>query len=115
MQIYVKANFNYNPKDDKFIPTPDVGLEFQKGDILRILNQDETHWWQVRIYRILFMGIHIVQYHYATISSEADLIESLIYPHALTSLAPLCSLDNTVYLINLVVFGQCYCILYFYG
>ncbi|XP_065889062.1 protein PALS2-like [Dysidea avara] len=45
-EVYVKANFNYSPKDDKFIPTVDIGLEFQKGDILRILNQDETHWWQ---------------------------------------------------------------------
>ena len=47
VQLYVRANFDYNPRDDKFIPTIDVGLEFRKGDVLKILNQDETHWWQV--------------------------------------------------------------------
>ena len=47
-QLYLRANFDYYPRDDKFIPTIEVGLEFKKGDILKILSQDETHWWQVR-------------------------------------------------------------------
>ena len=47
LQLYVRANFDYTPRDDKYIPTIDVGLEFKKGDILKILSQDETHWWQV--------------------------------------------------------------------
>lgn len=54
-ELYVRANFDYNPKDDKFIPTIEVGMEFKKGDVLKILSQDETHWWQATKY-----GSHMV-------------------------------------------------------
>ena len=44
----VRAHFSYDPSDDKFIPCPEVGLSFRRGDILHIVSQDDPLWWQAR-------------------------------------------------------------------
>ena len=41
---YVKALFDYDPNDDKYIPCREAGLPFQKGDILHIVSQDDPYW-----------------------------------------------------------------------
>jgi len=46
---YVKALFNYDPKDDKIHPCAEIGLMFFTGDILAIVNQDDPNWWQARL------------------------------------------------------------------
>ena len=46
---YVKALFDYNPYEDNLIPCPEVGLHFQYGDILAIVNQDDPNWWQASL------------------------------------------------------------------
>ena len=46
-QKYVRAHFNYNGRLDEEIPCKALGLNFQKGDILEISNQDDPFWWQV--------------------------------------------------------------------
>ncbi|EDV26953.1 expressed hypothetical protein [Trichoplax adhaerens] len=45
----LKAYFNYYPEKDPQIPTKDAGLEFEKGDILEIVNLDDENWWQARV------------------------------------------------------------------
>ena len=45
-QVYVRAHFDYNPKIDRLIPSKEAGLAFSKGDILEVLSQDDTFWWQ---------------------------------------------------------------------
>jgi len=35
-QSYVRAHFDYDPKDDKLLPCPEIGLAFKKGDILQV-------------------------------------------------------------------------------
>ncbi|XP_022246458.1 MAGUK p55 subfamily member 5-like isoform X2 [Limulus polyphemus] len=44
--VHVKAHFDYDPDDDLYIPCRELGISFQKGDILHVLNQDDPNWWQ---------------------------------------------------------------------
>ncbi|XP_036044015.1 MAGUK p55 subfamily member 7 isoform X3 [Onychomys torridus] len=47
-KVFIKALFDYNPKEDKAIPCKEAGLSFQKGDILQIMSQDDVTWWQAK-------------------------------------------------------------------
>lgn len=42
----MKAHFDYDPSDDPYVPCRELGLCFQKGDILHIISQDDPNWWQ---------------------------------------------------------------------
>lgn len=42
----VRAHFDYNPNEDPMIPCPKIGLAFERGAILQILNKDDADWWQ---------------------------------------------------------------------
>ncbi|KAI8477800.1 protein localization to myelin sheath abaxonal region [Branchiostoma belcheri] len=44
--VHVRAHFDYDPLDDMYIPCRELGLSFQKGDVLHIVNQDDPNWWQ---------------------------------------------------------------------
>lgn len=46
LQIHVKAHFDYDPSDDPYVPCRELGLSFQKGDILHIISQSDPNWWQ---------------------------------------------------------------------
>lgn len=47
-QMFIKALFDYDPNEDKAIPCKEAGLSFKKGDILQIMSQDDTTWWQAK-------------------------------------------------------------------
>lgn len=44
----MRAHFDYNPHQDRLIPSQDAGMPFRRGDIIKILNQEDSFWWQVR-------------------------------------------------------------------
>ncbi|XP_051986367.1 MAGUK p55 subfamily member 4-like isoform X2 [Xyrauchen texanus] len=44
--LYVRAMVDYNPHTDTSIPCTDAGMAFRKGDILEIVDQTDTLWWQ---------------------------------------------------------------------
>uniref|UniRef100_A0A8C6UUZ8 Protein PALS1 n=1 Tax=Neogobius melanostomus TaxID=47308 RepID=A0A8C6UUZ8_9GOBI len=44
--VHVKAYFDYDPSDDPYVPCRELGLSFQKGDILHIISQADPNWWQ---------------------------------------------------------------------
>ncbi|XP_061778332.1 MAGUK p55 subfamily member 7 [Nerophis ophidion] len=48
-KMFVKALFDYEPKEDKAIPCKEAGLSFRKGSILQIMSQDDATWWQARL------------------------------------------------------------------
>ncbi|XP_063041428.1 MAGUK p55 subfamily member 6b isoform X3 [Engraulis encrasicolus] len=45
-QVYVQPHFDYNPANDNLIPCREAGLAFKRGDILQIVNREDTNWWQ---------------------------------------------------------------------
>ncbi|XP_058060389.1 MAGUK p55 subfamily member 7 isoform X4 [Anopheles bellator] len=47
-KVRVRAYFNYEPDGDPYIPCKEAGLGFQRGDILHIVSQDDSYWWQAR-------------------------------------------------------------------
>jgi calcium/calmodulin-dependent serine protein kinase len=47
-EIYVRALFNYDPRDDDLIPCSQAGVPFTVGDILRIISKDDSDWWQAK-------------------------------------------------------------------
>jgi len=48
VQSHVRAHFDYDPKEDKLLPCPEIGLAFKKGDILQVVNQSDPNWWQAK-------------------------------------------------------------------
>lgn len=46
LQVHVKAHFDYDPSDDPYVPCRELGLSFQKGDILHVISQADPNWWQ---------------------------------------------------------------------
>ncbi|CAL4101975.1 unnamed protein product, partial [Meganyctiphanes norvegica] len=54
-QCYMRAMFNYDPNDDTLLPTcpsqqaDEIGLKFDKGQILQIVNQSDPNWWQAQL------------------------------------------------------------------
>ncbi|XP_031749716.1 MAGUK p55 subfamily member 4 [Xenopus tropicalis] len=46
--LYVRAMADYWPQQDPAIPCADAGLPFQRGEILQIVDQNDSLWWQAR-------------------------------------------------------------------
>ncbi|XP_044525336.1 MAGUK p55 subfamily member 4 [Gracilinanus agilis] len=46
--VYVRTMAKYCPWEDPIIPCADAGLPFQKGEILQIVDQNDSLWWQAR-------------------------------------------------------------------
>ncbi|XP_026469361.1 MAGUK p55 subfamily member 6-like [Ctenocephalides felis] len=44
----MRALFDYYPKEDSLLPCKEIGLEFQKGDILQIVDNKDPNWWQAK-------------------------------------------------------------------
>uniref|UniRef100_A0A4W5KFJ0 Calcium/calmodulin dependent serine protein kinase n=1 Tax=Hucho hucho TaxID=62062 RepID=A0A4W5KFJ0_9TELE len=45
-QIYVRAQFEYDPSRDDLIPCKEAGIPFRVGDIIQIISKDDHNWWQ---------------------------------------------------------------------
>ncbi|XP_044006522.1 putative uncharacterized protein DDB_G0277255 isoform X3 [Aphidius gifuensis] len=43
---HVRAYFDYDPEDDPYIPCRELGVGFQKGDVLHVISQEDSNWWQ---------------------------------------------------------------------
>lgn len=46
--VHLKAHIDYDPEDDPYVPCRELGISFQKNDILHVINQRDPHWWQAR-------------------------------------------------------------------
>ncbi|XP_076872065.1 calcium/calmodulin-dependent serine protein kinase b isoform X5 [Brachyhypopomus gauderio] len=45
-QIFVRAQFEYDPSKDDLIPCKEAGVRFRVGDIIQIISKDDHNWWQ---------------------------------------------------------------------
>ncbi|KRY85250.1 MAGUK p55 subfamily member 5 [Trichinella pseudospiralis] len=43
---HVRALFDYNPEEDVYLPCRELGLGFNKGDILHVISTQDPNWWQ---------------------------------------------------------------------
>uniref|UniRef100_A0A3P8VZG6 Calcium/calmodulin dependent serine protein kinase n=1 Tax=Cynoglossus semilaevis TaxID=244447 RepID=A0A3P8VZG6_CYNSE len=48
-EIYVRAQFEYDPAKDDLIPCKEAGIRFQVGDIIQIISKDDHNWWQGKL------------------------------------------------------------------
>ncbi|XP_045135575.1 protein PALS2-like isoform X3 [Portunus trituberculatus] len=54
-QCYMRALYSYDPAEDSLLPTcptqteAEIGLKFNKGDILQIVDQSDPNWWQAQV------------------------------------------------------------------
>ncbi|XP_056436145.1 peripheral plasma membrane protein CASK isoform X3 [Gadus chalcogrammus] len=48
-QIYVRAQFEYDPARDELIPCKEAGVRFCVGDIIQIISKDDHNWWQGKL------------------------------------------------------------------
>ncbi|XP_077295958.1 MAGUK p55 family member stardust isoform X2 [Arctopsyche grandis] len=44
--LHVKAHFDYDPEEDIYIPCRELGISFQKGDVLHVISREDPNWWQ---------------------------------------------------------------------
>ena len=44
--MHMKAHFDYDPEEDMYIPCRELGISFQKGDVLHVISQEDPNWWQ---------------------------------------------------------------------
>ncbi|CAH1958890.1 unnamed protein product [Acanthoscelides obtectus] len=48
LTCYMRALFEYNPQEDTLLPCKEIGLPFERGDILQIVDQRDPNWWQAK-------------------------------------------------------------------
>ncbi|XP_012589923.1 PREDICTED: coagulation factor VIII [Condylura cristata] len=49
LQMFMRAQFDYDPRKDTLIPCKEAGLKFVTGDVIQIINKDDSNWWQGRV------------------------------------------------------------------
>uniref|UniRef100_W5L1R1 Calcium/calmodulin-dependent serine protein kinase b n=1 Tax=Astyanax mexicanus TaxID=7994 RepID=W5L1R1_ASTMX len=47
--IFVRAQFEYDPAKDDLIPCKEAGIRFRVGDIIQIISKDDHNWWQGKL------------------------------------------------------------------
>uniref|UniRef100_A0A2K6U3F8 MAGUK p55 scaffold protein 3 n=1 Tax=Saimiri boliviensis boliviensis TaxID=39432 RepID=A0A2K6U3F8_SAIBB len=48
VQVFMRALFHYNPREDRAIPCQEAGLPFQRRQVLEVVSQDDPTWWQAK-------------------------------------------------------------------
>ncbi|XP_030649285.1 55 kDa erythrocyte membrane protein isoform X2 [Chanos chanos] len=48
-EMFMRAQFDYDPAKDDLIPCKEAGLKFQTGDVIQIINKKDPNWWQGRV------------------------------------------------------------------
>lgn len=73
-QVRVKALFDYDAQEDVNHPCPGAGLNFRKGDVLHVVNLQDTDWWQAKHEATINDDDYSDSFHF--LSSRAGIIPS---------------------------------------
>ncbi|CAD5234191.1 unnamed protein product [Bursaphelenchus xylophilus] len=90
-EIYVRAQFDYDPTQDDLIPCSEAGVPFKTGDILQVISKDDHNWWQAR-YVHAFPGLGSAQSHLQASTSTIGNHVSSRSPQSPTSSTPVAGL-----------------------
>lgn len=47
-ELNLRALFDYDPDDDRYLPCKEIGIKFRKGDILHVVDQTDSNYWQAQ-------------------------------------------------------------------
>ena len=47
-KLFVRTFFKYDGENDRYIPCKELGLSFNRGAVLTIIDQSDPRWWQAR-------------------------------------------------------------------
>uniref|UniRef100_H2YGE1 MAGUK p55 subfamily member 7 n=1 Tax=Ciona savignyi TaxID=51511 RepID=H2YGE1_CIOSA len=57
-ELYLRSRYKYHPKSDPLIPCQEAGLDFNPGDVLRVVSKDDASWWQaIKLYNDIFYKV----------------------------------------------------------
>ena len=45
-QLHVRALFDFDPEDDEYVPCRELGIPFDRGTVLHVMNTQDANWWQ---------------------------------------------------------------------
>lgn len=78
----MRALFDYNPKEDTLLPCREIGLAFERGDILQIIDQKDPNWWQAKKVGTdgptgLIPSLELEERRKAYVAPEADYVHKI--------------------------------------
>lgn len=78
----MRALFEYHPEEDSLLPCKEIGLAFDRGDILQIVDQRDPNWWQAK--KVggdgatgLIPSIELEERRKAFVAPEADFVHKI--------------------------------------
>ncbi|XP_017780546.1 PREDICTED: MAGUK p55 subfamily member 6 isoform X2 [Nicrophorus vespilloides] len=82
LTCYMRTLFQYDPEEDTLLPCKEIGLKFERGDILQIVDQKDPNWWQAKIAGTdgpvgLIPSIELEERRKAYVHPEADYVHKI--------------------------------------
>ncbi|XP_019867829.1 protein PALS2 isoform X1 [Aethina tumida] len=82
LTCYMRALYEYDPQEDTLLPCKEIGLPFDRGDILQIVDQRDPNWWQAK--KIggdgrtgLIPSLELEERRKAFVAPEADFVHKI--------------------------------------
>ncbi|XP_074025435.1 MAGUK p55 subfamily member vari isoform X2 [Leptinotarsa decemlineata] len=82
LTCYMRALYEYIPQEDTLLPCKEIGLPFDRGDILQIVDQRDPNWWQAK--KIggdgttgLIPSLELEERRKAFVAPEADFVHKI--------------------------------------
>ena len=45
-QLHLRALFDFDPQDDEYVPCRELGIPFERGNVLHVMSTEDDNWWQ---------------------------------------------------------------------